>query len=714
MMRITGFRLITLLVALLLVEGTARADNVNMYKGTFSYSILGGYEFPMGSYAKRLDNGVSGGLSLQYVLPWDLPPAFQWCRYYFLDLSFRYLNTSLEKSPKSGINWFSVDAGPVFYYPLFKWAAPCAGFSLGLFYNSMVLDSLDRKESTFNVLLRARGGIIFPATSSLSFRLEGLMSYYNMNPSSYRSFGISLSASYNFSGDLGTELSKGDSRLLVINRKLKDVYAIRYQQYNTGGIGTITVRNTGETPLFNVRADVQVERIASQSKSTDEIKTLEPGDERTLQLPVTINGDVYTITDDCKLSVRCRLVYGTTETRNYYTEVMEIPFYNKNAITWDMTEHLGSFIMPHDGTVSLFARKSLADSETLNAKGIPRKLLSAMILFDAIKSYGIIYASDPNSGYAAVSLNREVVDYVQLPCETLRKKAGDCDDLTALYASLLENVGISTAIATVPGHVFILFDTEISESNATQVCDDCTLYMVHDKTIWIPVEVTALDVSFMQAWKEGAREVQGGSFEYTETARAWETFPSAVMETEFDIDFPRDGKLADTVGSDVSSLKELMYENRMKLLLSSVQADAQNYRAWNELGIIYGRNGQIADAEVCFSKSLAVMPSYHPALSNMGNICMIKKEFEKAVGYYEKALAVKPDDVNTRINYARALYELKNYEKAREEYGKAVLLNAGLAARYRYLAQTAGAGRGEPRASNTSDKNELILWSRDF
>jgi len=46
-----------------------------------------------------------------------------------------------------------------------------------------------------------------------------------------------------------------------------------------------------------------------------------------------------------------------------------------------------------------------------------------------------------------------------LPRETLRLRTGDCDDLAVLYAALLENVGIDTALVDVGDHVLTMFDT---------------------------------------------------------------------------------------------------------------------------------------------------------------------------------------------------------------------------------------------------------------
>ena len=69
-----------------------------------------------------------------------------------------------------------------------------------------------------------------------------------------------------------------------------------------------------------------------------------------------------------------------------------------------------------------------------------------MVLFEAVKKHGVRYVADPNNPYSRVHQEQSAVDNIQYPAEVLQRKSGDCDDLTALYCSLLENVGIPTAL----------------------------------------------------------------------------------------------------------------------------------------------------------------------------------------------------------------------------------------------------------------------------
>ncbi len=54
----------------------------------------------------------------------------------------------------------------------------------------------------------------------------------------------------------------------------------------------------------------------------------------------------------------------------------------------------------------------------------------------------IVYVSDP----------RASVEYVQFPEQTFELKGGDCDDLSVAYCSILESVGIQTALVDYKGN----------------------------------------------------------------------------------------------------------------------------------------------------------------------------------------------------------------------------------------------------------------------
>jgi len=104
-------------------------------------------------------------------------------------------------------------------------------------------------------------------------------------------------------------------------------------------------------------------------------------------------------------------------------------------------------------------------------------------------------------------------DFVQYPSETLKLKGGDCDDLSVLYSSLLESIGIETALVDYRArndvrHVNILVNTKLLPQQATLITSNDTKYFVRKNEfgvdeIWITIETTSL-TDFDTAWNLGS------------------------------------------------------------------------------------------------------------------------------------------------------------------------------------------------------------------
>ncbi len=110
---------------------------------------------------------------------------------------------------------------------------------------------------------------------------------------------------------------------------------------------------------------------------------------------------------------------------------------------------------------------------------------------------------------------RAEADYVQFPHETVKLKGGNCDDLSVCFSSLLESVGIQTALVDYKpvngiGHVNVLVNTQLSPEQAKLITQNDSKYFVRKNEsgfdeVWIPVETTTL-TNFSTAWDLGAQK----------------------------------------------------------------------------------------------------------------------------------------------------------------------------------------------------------------
>jgi len=174
---------------------------------------------------------------------------------------------------------------------------------------------------------------------------------------------------------------------------------------------------------------------------------------------------------------------------------------------WDgSVSNLRYFIMRDIAFSMDYSKTVLSDNKDL-LDTLPSALSSfhrAKLLFnDFIKR--MVYTSDP----------RATSEYVQFPQQTVQLKGGDCDDLSVCYSSLLESVGIQTALVDYKAdrdirHVNILFNTKLTPNQAKLITNNDTKYFIRKNSsgkneVWLPVETTSL-TDFNTAWHVGVEK----------------------------------------------------------------------------------------------------------------------------------------------------------------------------------------------------------------
>ncbi|HON10862.1 MAG TPA: tetratricopeptide repeat protein [Chitinispirillaceae bacterium] len=86
-----------------------------------------------------------------------------------------------------------------------------------------------------------------------------------------------------------------------------------------------------------------------------------------------------------------------------------------------------------------------------------------------------------------------------------------------------------------------------------------------------------------------------------------------------------------------------------RILVSVVEQDPENWRAFNSFGIISWAQKYWLDAFAMFKKSVSINPVYSDALINLFDASLKLRKVEEALPYFEKALQVNPDLGEIRI-----------------------------------------------------------------
>ncbi len=132
------------------------------------------------------------------------------------------------------------------------------------------------------------------------------------------------------------------------------------------------------------------------------------------------------------------------------------------------------------------------------------------------------------------------------------------------------------------------------------------------------------------------------------------------------------------------NVEELLYaatlvaDNAAKaeIYTKATEIYANDYRSFNNLGMVLYAQGKCEEAARCFAKALEMAPNCPNVNYNNGLIALCKKDIAKAEEFFGKAGGVGKD-----LDYANgAIAILKgNYKKAAELFGAAATNNAALA-----------------------------------
>jgi len=102
----------------------------------------------------------------------------------------------------------------------------------------------------------------------------------------------------------------------------------------------------------------------------------------------------------------------------------------------------------------------------------------------------------------------------------------------------------------------------------------------------------------------------------------------------------------------VRQLEQKQYEQGIASLLKVVQSVPTATAPYIDLGIAYGRNGDLDKAEASFKRALELNPRHPIAYNELGMVYRKKGRFDEARASYEKAIALVPDFHFARLNLA--------------------------------------------------------------
>lgn len=156
---------------------------------------------------------------------------------------------------------------------------------------------------------------------------------------------------------------------------------------------------------------------------------------------------------------------------------IELMPYDQWTGTSIMPQTLASFVTPNHPSINkvivnaakilkeINGSSTLTEYQTGNTTDVVKQVAS---VYAALHNEGIVYRSLPASF-------EKIGQRVTLPEQVLSSKLGNCIELTILFASVLEAIGINTAIIIQKGHAYL----------AVWLVDDCCQYSICDDASYV-------------------------------------------------------------------------------------------------------------------------------------------------------------------------------------------------------------------------------------
>jgi tetratricopeptide (TPR) repeat protein len=487
--------------------------------------------------------------------------------------------------------------------------------------------------------------------------------------------------------------------------KMPSVFPAMQNWYSKNPLATLRIENTERFPIENIEVTFFQKGFMDSPTVCAKLPSLGPGASAEVGILAAFNQEVFRNEGVIPLSGEIVVTYRGKGRAGEQKTAVSYDLLDKSAIVWDDDRKEAAFITPADSALRNYASYIRQICKDRTIPGYNDSVQFACELFHALGELGVLYQVDPTQPYASVRGGAEVIDSVSLPRDTLRRITGDCDDLTALYASILESAGIPTAFITVPGHIYAAFDAKSAPKDFGDLNADREMSLVVGDRLWVPVEITMIGkATFVEAWRKAIEEWNSSPPEarhFYETAKAQETYrPVGLREADLGLQYGRKEPVVANASRDLTSVVDGILEQ------AQAAARRDNLKeSWNRLGIKLARFGRFEKAIQAFRQAASLDPSYASPRINLGNVLFLMKDYDKALAEYQrldKALSgggPAPALAAIRINISKCYNAMGDYARAGEFLARATELDPALGERYAYLAAAGEAEGAGGRAS---------------
>lgn len=476
-----------------------------------------------------------------------------------------------------------------------------------------------------------------------------------------------------------------------------DAFAALQSWYIDNPLGTVTFENSDTRPIRDIEVLFFQPGFMDVPTPGARIDELAPGTQVTVDLPVGYSSEVFETEGVTPLTGEVIVRYARDGRPVEQRHSVTYDLHDKTAITWTDDRKMGAFITPSDSAVRNYMSYVRQQNREIMLEGIGTALQTAVLAYRALEELGIAYQIDPTNPFTEVQGDVTVVDSVSLARDTLTRLTGDCDDLTALYCTMLESAGVETAFVTTPGHIYVAVNTGVAPADFARVNPRRERTLVVNDSVWVPIEITMLGRGdFVDAWRYGADEWHAASeapetrgfYPVRETQESYR--PVGLRQTDLGLQYGNMERVSRGFLADIDRIgTEVLEESRVQV------QESGDARSWNRYGILAAAWGRYEEADTAFSRAVSLERDYVSPRINLGSVSFLREDYGAALQAFESAKQAIESTQRVRdetratvlVNLARAQYELGRYSEAQFNYEQAAEADAATASGFSYLSQ---------------------------
>jgi|GEM_PF-389075 len=507
-------------------------------------------------------------------------------------------------------------------------------------------------------------------------------------------FGIGFCGQYRIGEDPDSPKAEVKS-IRFLDSKISDLFAAMQSFYVNNPIGSVTIKNDDKYPITNVDVAFYQAGYMDSPTPLKSFDLLESGNEENIDLYAVFNNAVFDTEGVTPLTGEVIVEYSSRSRAYSQKLALTYDMYDKESLTWDDTRKAAAFVTSADSALRNYTSYIRQSSRERVVPGFNEELQTAIQVYYGLKELGCIYQKDPTSPFDAAQEDAQVIDAVSIPRNTLKRLTGDCDDLSVLYASLLETAGIETAFVTVPGHIYIAFNTGVPARNYQLLHPEKSMSLNIDNELWVPIEVTMVGTDdFLTAWRTGAQEFNSYDTapekrEIVNIRKAQQVYRAVgLQEADLGLQYGDMQRVAQSFAGDTNRIINSIIET-----YSKVASEENSKGSYNRLGIVSAQFGRYSDAEKAFNMALSLDRNYLSAKINLAGVFFQRNEFQNALrmlhnvekDYVARGRENSKSYHTVLLNIARSYYALENYEMAGDYMAKLKALDPQMAEEFSYL-----------------------------